>query len=119
MKLASLALIATAVALQAGCVTGQRSFALAIPKHDNPAPTQGKVYIGAVTDDRTFQNKPSDPSTPSIDGDVSKLSAQQKDRMIGRQRNSFGKAMGDIALPTGESVTERTRLLVEQGLARK
>jgi uncharacterized lipoprotein YajG len=119
MKLATLALIVSAVVLQAGCVTGQRSFALEIPKQDNPAPTQGKVYIAAVTDDRTFENKPSDPSTPSVDGDVTKLSAPQKDRMIGRQRNSFGKAMGDIALPAGESVTDRTRLLVEQGLVRK
>src|SRR5271167_3835752 len=117
MKLATLALIVSVVALQAGCVTGQRSFALAIPKADNPAPTRGKIYIGAVTDDRTFENKSSDPSTPSIDGDVTTMSAQQKDRMIGRQRNSFGKAMGDIALPAGESVTERTRLLVEQSLA--
>ena len=39
--------------------------------------------------------------------------------MIGRQRNSFGKAMGDIALATGDSVTKRVRLLVEQGFQRK
>jgi uncharacterized lipoprotein YajG len=119
MRRPLVALIIAAIALQAGCVTGRRSFPLAIPTNDNPAQTRGKVYIAAVTDDRTFQNKPSDPSTPSIDGDVTKLSAQQKDQMIGRQRNGFGKAMGDIALPAGESVTERTRLLLEQALARK
>ena len=38
--------------------------------------------------------------------------------MIGRQRNSFGHAEGDIKLPTGDSVTKRVRLLVEQGLRR-
>jgi hypothetical protein len=32
--------------------------------------------------------------------------------MIGRQRNGFGKAMGDMALPADDSVTKRTRLLV-------
>ena len=83
-----------------------------------PAATKGHVYIAAITDDRQFENRPPEPSTPSIDGDVTKLSAEQKDQMIGRQRNGFGKAMGDIALPSGDSVTKRVRLLVEQGLAR-
>jgi Uncharacterized lipoprotein len=119
MKPSALALIVLIVGLQSGCVTGQRSIALEIPTHGSAAPSHGKVYIASVTDDRTFENKPSEPSTPSIDGDILKLTPQQKDRMIGRQRNGFGHAMGDIALPAGESVTERTRLLVEQGLARK
>jgi uncharacterized lipoprotein YajG len=119
MKLPLIALIGAALVLQTGCVTGRRSFSLPIPSHDIPAATHGKVYIAAVTDDREFQNKPSDPSIPSIDGDVTKLSAHEKDQMIGRQRNGFGGAMGDMALPAGDSVTQRTRLLVEQGLMRK
>ena len=84
-----------------------------------PAAIEGRVYIALVTDDRHFENKPSDPSTPSIDGDVTKLSADQKDQMIGRQRGGFGKAMGDIGLADGDAVTKRVRLLVEQGLSRK
>jgi hypothetical protein len=39
--------------------------------------------------------------------------------MIGRQRNGFGHAMGDIALAADDSVTKRVRLLVEEGLKRK
>jgi len=119
LKLPVVAFIGAAILLQSGCVTGRRSISLPVPSHDIPAATQGKVYIAAVTDDREFLNKPSDPSIPSIDGDVAKLSAQQKDHMIGRQRNTFGKAMGDIALPADDSVTKRVRLLVEQGLLRK
>jgi hypothetical protein len=119
MKLPLIALIGVVVVSQTGCVTGRRSFSLPVPSHDIPGATQGKVYIDAVTDDREFQNKPSDPSIPSINGDIAKLSPQEKAQMIGRQRNTFGKAMGDIALPAGESVTQRTRLLVEQGLMRK
>jgi hypothetical protein len=88
--------------------------------HDVPAATQGRVYIaGAVPDDRQFQNKASDPSIPSIDGDVTKLSAQENDRMVGHWRNSCGKASGDIGLYENDSVTKRVRLLVEQGLSRK
>ncbi len=119
MRLPLLALIGIAVVLQAGCVTGRRALSLPVSAHDVPSPTRGQVYIAAVTDNRHFENKPSDPSTPSIDGDVTKLSAAEKDRMIGRQRNTFGKAMGDIGLMENDSVTKRVRLLVEEGLHRK
>lgn len=101
-----------------GCVTGRRVMPLPITTQAVPATTRGTVYIASITDDRHFQNKPPDPSIPSIDGDVTKLSVQQRDQMIGRQRNSFGKAMGDIALPAGDSVTQRVRLLVEESFRR-
>ena len=39
--------------------------------------------------------------------------------MIGRQRNTWGKAMGDIGLMKNDSVTQRVRLLVAEGLRRK
>jgi hypothetical protein len=119
MRLPPLALIGIAVVFQAGCVTGRRSLSLPVSTQDLPSATRGKVYIATVTDNRQFQNKPSDPSIPSIDGDVTKLSAPEKDRMIGRQRNTFGKAMGDIGLKENDSVTKRVRLLVEEGLRRK
>ena len=101
-----------------GCVTGRRVMPLPVTTQAVPAATRGTVYIASITDDRQFQNKPSDPSIPSVDGDVSKLSAHLRDQMIGRQRNAFGKAMGDIALPAGDSVTERVRLLVQEAFRR-
>ena len=119
MRLPFLALIGIAVVFQAGCVTGRRSLSLPVSTRDAPSATRGQVYIAAVTDNRHFENKPSDPSIPSIDGDVTKLSAAEKDRMIGRQRNTWGKAMGDIGLKDNDSVTKRVRLLVEEGLRRK
>jgi hypothetical protein len=119
MKFPVIAVVGIAIVLQTGCVVGRRSFELPVQSHDIPPATQGRVYVAAVTDDREFQNKPSDPSTPSIDGDVAQLSIQEKDRMIGRQRNGFGHAMGDMALPVDDSVTKRARLLVEQALRRK
>jgi hypothetical protein len=119
MRLPLLALIGIAVVFQSGCVTGRRSLSLPVSTHDAPSATRGQVYIATVTDNRHFENKPSDPSIPSIDGDVTKLSAAEKDRMIGRQRNTWGKAMGDIGLQDNDSVTKRVRLLVEEGLRRK
>lgn len=121
MKLPKLTLVLLAAAtllFQSGCVVGRRTLSLSVPTASLPAATKGKVYVASVTDDRTFQNKPSDPSIPSIDGDVTAISAAEKDRMIGRQRNTWGHAMGDIGLPDNDSVTKRVRLLVEEGLRR-
>jgi hypothetical protein len=72
-----------------------------------------------VVDGRTFQNKPGDPSTPSVDGDVTAMSADQRAMMIGRQRNTYGKALGDIALPTGDTVMRQAKSLLEAGLRRR
>lgn len=119
MRLPLLAFIGVAVILQTGCVTGRRTLSLPVSTQETRADAQGRVYIATVTDNRHFENKPSDPSVPSIDGDVTKLSTQEKDRMIGRQRNTFGKAMGDIGLAENDSVTKRARLLVAEGLRRK
>jgi uncharacterized lipoprotein YajG len=108
-----------AIVLQAGCVTGHRTLDLpATPATAVPAATRGYVYIASVTDDRKFENKPWDQSVPSVAGDVTQLSAAEKDQLIGRQSNGFGHVMGDVRLPAGDSVTRRVRLLVEQGLMR-
>ena len=119
MKLYLVLLSLAAVFTQTGCVTGRRTFSVPIPTAPVGAVTKGSIFISSITDDRIFQNKPSDPSIPSIDGDVSSLSAAEKDRMIGRQRNTWGKAWGDIALADNDTVTKRVRALVEEGLRRK
>jgi len=36
--------------------------------------------------------------------------------MIGRQRNGYGAAMGDVALPEGETVVTKMKQLVVEGL---
>jgi hypothetical protein len=103
-----------------GCAVGQRKLDLQIPAGAKVVDgSKGAVQIVSVIDKRTFENKPSDPSTPSIDGDVKTLSASQKNKMIGRQRNSWGKAMGDIALIDGQTVESRTRALVTEALKRR
>lgn len=124
MRLLGSLVVGAVIVLQAGCVTGHRTLdlspAAAAPAGSTaPTPTaQGLVYIASVSDDRKFENKPDEPSTPSIAGDVTQMSAQDKDRMIGRQRNTFGHAMGDVMLPPGDSVTKRVRGLIEEGLRR-
>ncbi len=119
MKKYLLILSLAAVLLHSGCVVGRRTVSLAVPSLGVGAEPLGVLRIASVDDNRVFQNKPADPSMPSIDGDVTGMSSDQKSVMIGRQRNTYGKAMGDIALPSGDSVTSRARALLEGAFKRR
>lgn len=102
-----------------GCVTGRRNIDLEVPTAQKIVDgSKGSVSIVSVVDKRRFENKPDDPSTPSIDGDVGSQSAAEKSKMIGRQRNTWGKAMGDISLAT-LTVESQTRLLVAEAFKRR
>jgi hypothetical protein len=106
--------------LFSGCVVGRRTVSLSVPT--TPAlgsATKGTVVIKKISDDRRFENKPKEPSTPSIDGDVNSITAEQKKMFIGRQRNTYGHAMGDIAMPAGQNVENRTFDLLKEGFARR
>ena len=122
MKLPASLLAALAVlGLTTGCVTGTRSIGLGVTPADSYAknPGKGTVAIGLITDDRTFENHPDDPSTPSVKGDVNALTPAARSTYIGRQRNSYGHAMGDIALPDGGTVQGRVAELLGEGLKRR
>ena len=80
---------------------------------------RGQVTIQSVTDSRQFENKPKDPSTPSVNGDVAKLSPEQRSTFVGRQRNGFGQAMGDIVLKGQDTVPSKAGQLVSEGFARQ
>lgn len=119
MKIVSFALLALVVLSTSGCVTGRRSIALETPTTVATSSNRGTVALASVVDQRVFQNKPSDPSTPSIDGDVNKANRDVLKTMIGRQRNGWGKAMGDIQLTGGDTVEAQMRHLVAEGFRRR
>ena len=109
-----------AALLFSGCVTGHRSFDIPVATAAGSASTKSdKFAIIEVTDDRHFENKPGDPSTPSIKGDVLSLSPAEKSTFIGRQRNGFGHAAGDIALPSGQTVQAKVSDLLAEGFRRR
>lgn len=123
MKLPQVALFALAAScLFTGCVAGRRSFDVGLESGSMPPPqpsTKGPIAFGTVTDSRRFENKPDDPSTPSIHGDVNKISADERSRFIGRQRNTYGHAMGDIVLPDGKTVQTKIVEILSQGLLQR
>jgi len=109
------------ICLTSGCVTGRRSFSVEVPLADSYSKNsaKGAIGIGLISDARQFENKPSSPSTPSVDGDVNKLSTAEKSTFIGRQRNSFGHGMGDIVLPSGQTVQGKVTDLLREALKRR
>jgi hypothetical protein len=100
-------------------VVGRRTVDLPVPTATSFPASKETVAITSIADARHFENEPSDPSTPSIDGDVNSQSAAQLSAFIGRQRNGFGHAMGDITLPGGETVQTRVTELIKQGFSRR
>lgn len=117
LGLTSVALIAASLATS-GCVTGRRSFDIAVPKGQVSSANKGTFAITAVTDNRVFADKDSSPSTPSVHGKVAEFSAEQLSHFIGRQRNTYGHAMGDITFPGNETVQDKIKELLTEGLRR-
>ncbi len=51
-----------------------------------------------VEDDRKFQDKPASADIPSLKGEQSNATVEEKARAVARKRNGYGKALGDILL---------------------
>ncbi|WP_157719145.1 hypothetical protein [Halopseudomonas salegens] len=72
---------------------------------------KGSVYIASVVDNRVFEEAPRDPPVPSLGFEGASAATDAiKARAIGRKRDSYGKALGDILLPEGQSVEQLIRL---------
>ena len=112
-RLSMLALTVSSL-LFIGCATSRGILEVPLMAGDNPI--QGReVKIVRVTDRRTFQLKPSDPSTPSLkDGQIDNPAITS--RAIARKRSGYGKAMGDILLPEGHTVEQLVGTALTRGL---
>lgn len=96
-----------ACAVLAGCATSRSEVRLKSPPTTvAPSGSAKVVVIRSVTDERVFEEAPSEPSTPSLGfGGANKNGDTVKARAIGRKRNGFGKALGDVLLENGQTVT--------------
>lgn len=89
------------------CATN-RSVLIVTPK--NPLPSiflDKSAIIRSITDARQFMDKPPTPDIPSLgQGGASKHSTELRSRAIGRKRNGYGKALGDVFLEENNSVQD-------------
>ena len=76
------------------------------PPPDSDTQLNGKtVVIEFVRDNRQFQENPQTQDIPSLGfGGAASATDEIKKRAIGRKRNGFGKALGDILLEEDQTV---------------
>lgn len=124
MNLFSKNLLTLAFAISAlffsGCATKRGEVALQVPTAKTEvAPSNGKqIYINSVVDKRFFELKPADPSTPSLDPSEAQDDAI-KARAVGRKRNGYGMALGDILLSENQSVNSVVKDALKEALVDK
>lgn len=91
----------------AGCATSRSEIKLSSPAMlSNTNVSSGRTaVIRSIKDERVFEQAPKDPSTPSLGfGGADQSSTELKARAIGRKRNTYGKALGDVLLQSGQTV---------------
>ena len=103
------------VGLFSGCTT---HFTFDVqPTQMLPASAKGFVRIAEVRDNRRFEVAPKDPYMPSLQNPGEVNSGAITSRAIGRQRDSNGKALGNVLLPDGRTVELVVREAVTKALA--
>lgn len=107
-----IAVLIAATVVLSGCAVSRSEIKVAAAA----APTTATVtkahavVIRSVQDERVFENAPPVASTPSLGGEgADKAPVAIKERAIARKRNSYGKAMGDVLLQEGQSVSGLVR----------
>lgn len=105
--------------LLGGCATS-RSVLDIPPPAPKAAPQSGgkEVLVTSVSDRRVFETNPPSPSVPSLDPSEEQ-NAAIKARAVGRKRNTFGKALGDLLLKEGMTVETLTAAAIRQAFVEK
>lgn len=103
-----------------GCATSRSVLDVQAPRSpQQAAPSNGKtVYVNVVSDQRVFEVSPTNPSIPSLDSSEAQ-DGNIKLRALGRKRNTFGQALGDIVLKEGQTVETLTAASIRQAFAAK
>lgn len=114
-KAFQLSLIISVIFLN-GCVTGTRNIAIDTPASTVAELSKGSIYISSVNDLRTFEQKPKSPRTPSVKGKLTNTTKEDRAKLVGRQRNGYGMAMGSVALEEDRTVHMETRELLAVAL---
>jgi hypothetical protein len=97
------------------CAFGRAEIAVPAPVHA-ATPTGPAVKIVDVRDLRQFSLNPRDPSESSIGepGELNDMSVTT--RLVGRKRNGWGRALGDVALPPPSTVPQLVSSTAEAAL---
>lgn len=98
------------------CGCASKGIFVTLPDEQAPSSIskKTKIYIESVKDVRTFENDPKQASTPSLyKRNVNEVSAKEKQRYIGRTRNSYGKGLWNVVLENNQRTTSVVRARIE------
>ncbi|WP_136248330.1 flagellar biosynthesis protein [Halomonas borealis] len=110
MKFAKIWVSVLAFLTITGCATSRSVVPIDVPVARDGGVQTESIFIESVVDNRTFEEAPRIPSTPSLGFDgANAASDEMKARAIGRKRNGYGKALGDVFLPENQTVEELIR----------
>ncbi|MDP2123973.1 MAG: hypothetical protein Q8J92_06285 [Parvibaculum sp.] len=104
-----------AAMLLAGCATSRSVVAVqAAPSYQSANPADGTAIKLVTTDLRKFELAPATPDIPSLkNGEITNTAITS--RAIARKRNGYGKALGDVLLPEGQTVATTVESAVAAG----
>jgi hypothetical protein len=106
------------VAALAGCATSRSEIRLTSPPPSPRADSGVELVIRSIEDARVFEERPPHPGTPSLGwGGAAAAPPEVKARAVGRKRNAYGRALGDVLLQQGETVVEVLRQNLVAALA--
>jgi hypothetical protein len=95
-------LLVVLVTTMAGCVTNRSVVDVSVPVLTG---TTGQKVVITTLDERTFEAKPRSADIPSLKGgEITDTSITE--RAYARKRNGYGKALGDVVLPSGRTVSQ-------------
>jgi uncharacterized lipoprotein YajG len=116
---ATLILGLSSLVLLGGCATSRSVLDIPSPAAREAAQANGReVFVASVADRRSFETAPDSPEIPSL-APGEDQSDTIKARAVGRKRNTFGKALGDILLKEGQSIETLTASSIRQAFAEK
>jgi ribosomal protein L11 len=85
------------------CAVNRSTVAVDVPEATAGTKNGVSVKILEVTDNRVFEFRPGVPQVPSL-SESEQNNKSVEARAIGRKRNGFGKALGDVLLPEDQTI---------------
>ena len=98
-----------------GCAVSRGQMALSVAPASVASSDGTPVYIDQIVDKRVFEDKPGEPSSPSLKGGKGASANEEvKSKAVARKRNGYGMALGDILLEGDQTVHGVVRDLLRE-----
>jgi hypothetical protein len=101
------------------CAVGRSALDIKSPQAANPADSRTLAKVTEVRDLRHFTTTAPDPSQHTLGSADDIRNATVTGRAIGRKRNGFGAALGDLTLPEGMTVSSLVKAAATAALQQR